>query len=223
MGMTVMILILVIFLAVAVAIVYYTGLLVPRKYTCKIFIPRAEGRFKLVEAKGRFIKDAKFEVSYSWDKKVIVDAPLEKYVHEGDVLWGQSTTEKEIIWIPDIEISADSVQFNAAIPEAAQITWATVFASQFERTHQQSPLLQILIPAAFIIGALIIFFGAYIGNKELSDSNHALAASNSAFAEKLLANSTVHIYQNYPADTTYSANTSSGLPQTPPNPNAPKG
>jgi hypothetical protein len=199
---------------------YFTGVLTTRKYKVTVLAPRANGAYKVVQAKGRFLKNGKFELFYGYNDIVKVNAPKQDFIFEGDALFGIAYTRDEINWIEDMtfdEATKNLIE-KASVPEAAQQTYAMNYDEVYQRTHKANFWMQQLPYIAFLVAAIIIGVGIYVGNNAVAASNHEVSASNAALLEKLLSNSTTVIYK-----TAATGTTTNGFPNQPTNPNAPPG
>jgi hypothetical protein len=221
-GGAIFIIALVVLIAAVAMGLYFTGILTTRKYKITVLSPRANGAYKIVQAKGRFLKNGKFELFYGYNDIVKVNSPKQDFIFEGDALFGIAYSRDEINWIEDMTFdeATKTLIEKASVPEAAQLAYAMNYDEVYQRTHKANFWIQQLPYIAFLVAAIIVGLGVYIGNSAVSASNHEVAVSNSALLEKLLSNSTTVIYKTVPTSTT---TTTGGFPNQPTNPNAPPG
>ena len=166
-------------------VLWRSGYLVKRPYRLVIKVPRANGTFKTLLAKGRYLKNGKFEIQYAWNNSIQVNPPDEGVVKEGNVIEGLSKTRSEIVWLEDETIDEKNIGRTAVIPEAAQLAYASAFETDWERTHRANKWEKFAVPLSFLFGALLILAGIYMYGQMMSESNMAIAASNREVADSI--------------------------------------
>jgi hypothetical protein len=178
------------------------GLLAQRKYIV-ILDRRRGGGVKREVFKGRFIKNSdkgeEFEIATSFMGRLFVSPPPEMVIAEGDIVEGVNQGENEVRWCrPGINESGEA-DLKPILPEGARTAWGVVFKSNFERKHQANKWQQLLPPALLFLGCIAVAFAIWMGYDSVAKSNGALAASNQAFAERLLNNASVIIQKQAPS------------------------
>lgn len=192
--------------AIFLYILYAMGLLIPRPYMCIIKIPRLGGGFKTVIAKARRVAGGKFEVAYSLMMRKKVNAPLDKFVGEGNIVGGISASENEIEWFETETIDGKSINYKTQISEEKELAFATVYDHGYEMTHRKNPMMELLIPAAFVLAVIIVFIGLYLygQSQERAAEIYAGAISQNTAA---LHNATIYVSNTQAGG--------SGFPNTP--------
>ncbi len=209
--------ILLLFLAVIGVILYASGVLTKYPYKCILRIPRSGGGHKIMTVPGRSVKGGKMEIKFGWFDKLTVAEPEQAIIQEGDVIEGVMNSKEEVTWIKDIEINEAEMKFKAVVPENAQLTFAVVYDSAFQRTHKAKAWMQFAPYIALIVAAVILFGGMYVFGNMTKDGMMSYASAVDQNTHTM-ENATIVVYR-----TTAETGTS-GFPNQPTtNPNAPPG
>lgn len=153
-----------------------------------MFVKKAFGH-DFVNAKGRHLKDGKFEISYGWNDKITTEAPPEEYFYpSGDVFFYREDRENHFPL--KLEINEGIIRAEPALSNALKIAYAQSVKESAERFREQNKLLQYAPYIAVIIGFIIVGIAWWISSSQIAgELGHVAGAFNGV--AKTLENATV--------------------------------
>lgn len=185
-------------LGVLVLFAYKTGILSRKPYKVIIRSPRSGG-WKIHMAKGRFIKNGKFEVFYSLNDKVTTQAPDDKCILEGNILEGYSRSRDDIVWVDEMIFDDTKLTAEPAMNPAMKVSYATALKEEMERYTKPDPWAQYFPYASFLIGAFILGMFFYLAFNNLGANIASVANSMNTFNSNL-ANLDVQVTESQPEE-----------------------
>jgi len=207
-------------LGIIVFLAMRSGLIKKRKYQIMLFSPRSSGYLPGMVS-GDFLKDGKFEVCYgrktgSFSADIVtVEAPKEKAIHFGNMLFGYAPSRDTIYWLENININETEISADPANSEAMKSNYANMVEEDSRRYSKKNPLIEYAPHMALMAAAIILVVGIWFGLSKVSEEQANVASALNNVAAKF-NNATI---------TKYVSSSSSGQTYVSPvpnqNPNAP--
>jgi len=159
------------------------GLFTNRPYKVNVYAPRINGEVELIKAKGRFLKNGKFEIWYGVNQTDSTEAPKEEYFNINKeisfVREDRDSYYPTIIYIDNTKIIAEPTNSNAAKIAAFQVMY-----EQAQRFSKPNKWAQMLDKMAFAAAAVMLFVAIIYGLGDLGKKFESVSNSLNNVASK---------------------------------------
>ena len=190
------------FLLVAGVVIWFAktkGYLERRPYEVTVFVPRADSTLKPTKARGRFIKEGKFEIAYSMNDVDVVPELKEKYIFDGKKVYFMSHTRGSYFPVTHFEAQDEVLKVEPTLDPSLKVTYIQGIKEEVARFTKPNPWMQYAPFISVVVACLILSIGVYVGNNMIVDSNTQLIGEINKVTQQLAESDIVlHKYEEAP-------------------------